>query len=582
MAETIGFVPRIADAAAARGALGERLSSAKVPALALILLAAAASGAGQDDPHAACGSSGWVPRSVLDRPVERRQGTGNAHEAVTTVSAEAQAFCDQGLDYLHGYVWIEAGRSFRQALRHDPALAMAWLGLSRVYSGLEDPAAAGQAIARAQLLAASASPREQRRIALRAQQLAAMADVWNAAKHDEYKKAIDAALAADMTQVELWLLRGMAEEPTAAGRGQRGGAASVAFYSRALRLVPDNAAAHHYLVHSYETIGRIEDALVHGEAFARQAPAIPHAHHMWGHDLRRVGRIDDAIAAFRRTDELEKAYYAKEGIAPELDWHHVHNLDLLATAYQYKGQMARAEATMREAVALPPPIDRVEFDQKLLSSFLLGRERWDEALERARGLTRGRWAATRAVGHALSGHAQLGRGREREARASLEAAEREIAEVPAAAVGIGVSRAHVQPWVDALRGELLLRDGALAEGRRVLEPDVGTLRAALGPDAWIQAIFRLESIARWARETGAWDLAGLVARQMLDHDPAYAGSHLALALVAEHEGDLLTAARELAAAEARWAEADAALPELALVRLKKARLRETGDGLTSR
>ena len=116
MAETIGFVPRIADAAAARGALGERLSSAKVPALALILLAAAASGAGQDDPHAACGSSGWVPRSVLDRPVERRQGTGNAHEAVTTVSAEAQAFCDQGLDYLHGYVWIEAGRSFRKAL----------------------------------------------------------------------------------------------------------------------------------------------------------------------------------------------------------------------------------------------------------------------------------------------------------------------------------------------------------------------------------------------------------------------------------------------------------------------------------
>ena len=101
--------------------------------------------------------------------------------------------------------------------------------------------------------------------------------------------------------VELWLLRGNAEEPTAAGRGQRGGVGSVAFYERALRLQPDNGAAHHYLTHSFETIGQIPAALEHGEVYAGIAPAVPHSHHMWGHDLRRVGRIDDAIAAFRRT-----------------------------------------------------------------------------------------------------------------------------------------------------------------------------------------------------------------------------------------------------------------------------------------
>jgi len=42
----------------------------------------------------------------------------------------AQAFFDQGLAYLHSYVWLDAARSFNEALRADPNLAMAQLGLS--------------------------------------------------------------------------------------------------------------------------------------------------------------------------------------------------------------------------------------------------------------------------------------------------------------------------------------------------------------------------------------------------------------------------------------------------------------------
>ncbi|HEV7716554.1 MAG TPA: hypothetical protein VGO53_13235 [Steroidobacteraceae bacterium] len=37
---------------------------------------------------------------------------------------------------------------------------------------------------------------------------------------------------------------------TISGRGLRGAAASTAFYMQALNLAPDNAAAHHYLIHS--------------------------------------------------------------------------------------------------------------------------------------------------------------------------------------------------------------------------------------------------------------------------------------------------------------------------------------------
>ena len=523
--------------------------------LALSLAAVAAEA--QEDPHAACvAPAGWVPRAMLSRPVPLREGTGNAREEVTAASPEARAFYIQGLNYLHGYVWIEAARSFHQALRLDPGLAMAYVGLSRVYSGLEAPADAESALAEAQARAAKVTPRERRRIAVRAAQLHAMADLGDVTRHVAYKKAIDDALAADMNDVELWLLRGNAEEPTAAGRGQRGGAASIAFYDRALRLQPDSGAAHHYLTHSYETIGQIPDALEHGEVYARLAPAIPHSHHMWGHDLRRVGRVDDAIAAFLRTDALEKAYYAAEGIAPEMDWHHVHNLDLLATAYQYKGQMRLAEERLREMAALPPVTDYLEFNQKTLASFLLDRGRAEDGLAAARAIASGRSAAARAAGRALEGHALLALGRRDAARAALTQAQRELDTVPTLAAGLTVTRRAVEPWVDTLRGEILLREGKVAEGRALLKDVQTRLRAIPGPDAWIQALFRLEGIARVARDAGDWELAAYTADQMIEHDPSYAGAHAAQAAVARHAGDDARAEREMDAARRAWAQAD--------------------------
>ena len=207
---------------------------------------------------------------------------------------------------------------------------------------------------------------------------------------------------------QLWVLRGTAEESNAAGRGQRGNAASIAFYRGVLRLVPDHATAHHYLVHSYETIGRIDKALEHGEVFARAAPLIPHAAHMWGHDLRRVGRVDEAIEQFRKAYELERAYYAEEKIDPALDWHHGHNLDLLASCYEHKGQMGLAEKTFRESAKLAPVSAYRAFNLRELPNFLIHRARYQEALELGLALTVFDYPQSRCVGHALAGQALLG------------------------------------------------------------------------------------------------------------------------------------------------------------------------------
>src|SRR5499427_512975 len=111
-----------------------------------------------------------------------RTGIGVAHDAVKTSSAEAQKFYDQGLAYLHSYVWLEAARSFNQALRLDPKLAIAHAGLSIAYTELNAPADARAALDKAQALAAASSAHDRRHIELRALQMRA-----EAAPRDEAK-----------------------------------------------------------------------------------------------------------------------------------------------------------------------------------------------------------------------------------------------------------------------------------------------------------------------------------------------------------------------------------------------------------
>ena len=267
-------------------------------------------------------SVGWVPREILQRPVALREGIGKINDPVTTSSAEAQAFYNQGIAYLHSYVWIEAARSCNQALRIDPKLALAYVCLSRAYSGLEDQGEAQSALEKGQSLAPNLSERERLRVSLRATQLEAINDILNSSKHQAYKAAIDAALAKYPDDSELWLLRGNAEEPTAAGRGQRGLVGAVAYYQAALAVSPANPAAEHYLVHAFETIGHPEEAVKHGEIYARLCPSVPHAQHMYGHDLRILAEMMRPLPSSERptlwssaTTNLKKFLLAMTGIA---------------------------------------------------------------------------------------------------------------------------------------------------------------------------------------------------------------------------------------------------------------------------
>ena len=57
-------------------------------------------------------------------------GTGRVSFPITTTSARAQSFFDQGIGQLHGFWYWEAERSFRQVAAIDPGCAMAYWGMA--------------------------------------------------------------------------------------------------------------------------------------------------------------------------------------------------------------------------------------------------------------------------------------------------------------------------------------------------------------------------------------------------------------------------------------------------------------------
>lgn len=520
----------------------------------LILLAVMTSSTCAQEGTHAHEAIGWVPREVLERPVPLRQGIGKIHEEVTTTSPKAQAFYDQGLAYLQSYVWIEAARSFHQALRLDPNMAMAYIGLSDVFVGLQDVAAANDAIQQAQSHSSQVSERDRQRIEIRARQIAFLQDGQNVQKYFAYRKTVADALAARPDDPWLWILRAFADEASPYGHGQNGGVDTISFYETALNLAPDNFVAHHYLVHSFENIGNIQDALLHAEAYVRLAPAIPHAHHMLGHDLRRLGRTEEALREFLKADELEKSYYRAEGVSAEYDWHHSHNLALLATCYQSLGQMKTAEQLLRESFVQPAYSDLAEFNRRDWPEFLLGRGRPQETLDASQDFLKSRSPMVRLAGHTLAGRALLALGHIDDARNQLALAQQEETRLPPAARSL--------PLADDLRAEIMLRQQNRQSAEPLVKQVEEKIRAVPGPDGWVQALFQLETIARTARESGAWDLAEFTARQMIEHDPSYAGGYYALGLVAEHKGDSALVRQQFSKAEKLWSKADPDLPEL--------------------
>jgi hypothetical protein len=124
-----------------------------------------------------CASLSATASRAADAPGARAvplfEGRGDVTRPVTTSSAEAQRYFDQGLVFMYAFNHDEAIRSFRHAAELDPTCAMAQWGVA-IANGphINNPVvpperaqAAWDALAVARRLAANANPVEQALIA---------------------------------------------------------------------------------------------------------------------------------------------------------------------------------------------------------------------------------------------------------------------------------------------------------------------------------------------------------------------------------------------------------------------------------
>jgi tetratricopeptide (TPR) repeat protein len=501
-------------------------------ALALALGVASVAAMAEADPpdtlsHAGCAAAGGdvVEAALVERPIVLRKDIGAVHQKVTTSSPEAQAFYDQGLTLLHHYVFIDAARSFHQALRSDPDCAMCWMGLARAEQGMERPEATAAAIAKAQALSPKVSAREQTFLALRAQQIEAQAapSGEESDKHAAYKKALDKALDTYPDDAELWILRGNAEEAGPWGRGQFGHSGSIAYYETALVRSPGHLGAHHYLVHSFENTAHHAEAAEHGKIYAASSPGVAHAQHMYGHVLPRLGRWDEALAQFEKADAIEEAYAKAENLRPGDDWHHLHNLQLLAYTYLRLQRFDDAERTFRRAFDTPSRLPYRGTPQASLAEFYLLRGQPQQAILVAKALqVDTRTPATRVAAIVVEGEALLALGRTDDAREALARARKSF---DTAKTALGSQSRYldwfVSPYVAQLDTEIALHGKNPADAEASIRKVATELSQNPRFDAWGEGLFRLDRIAADARRAGRTQLADDVVAKMKVIDADY-------------------------------------------------------------
>jgi hypothetical protein len=218
--------------------------------------------------------------------------------------------------------------------------------------------------------------------------------------------------------------------------------------------------------------------------------------------------------------------------------------------------MKKAEALLKQSFNLPTNLLVQAVNKREWPAFLIARHRPTEALAAAQLLLAHPSPVVQATGHIEAGFAQLAMNRPADGAASSNAA---LKALRSAQAGQGLAAIALE----ALQGEFLLRTAQRDKGRSVMERAAQKWRSLPGPDAWTQSLFRIEALARAAREVGDWAFAARMAQLMLEHDPNYAGTHFALGLVSHHNsGTSATTLREFALAEKAWAGGDKDLVEL--------------------
>lgn len=382
------------------------------------------------------------------KPSAIMPGMGDVHHPVSTQSAEAQKFFNQGLAFLYGFNHEEAVRSFKQAAALDPKLMMAYWGtalaLGSNYNLQADAPQLREAFANLQkalALAPAATEHERAYIEALAKRysddpnvdLQKLAADYKAAMGELVKKYpddLDAATlyAESMMNLRPWKLW------SPDGKPAEGTLEIVAVLEGVLRRNPNHTGANHYYIHAIEASPNAERGLASAARLGKLAPKAGHLVHMPSHIYIRTG--DYADAAHSNVDAIvaDREYLQKSGSQGVYTMmYYNHNIHFLASAEAMKGNYTAAIKSARELEAnVKPHIKAMPMLEMFMPSpitHLVRFGRWDEIMKESKpdygiGITTAYW-------HFARGSACAARGQAADAENELKAFQAVAKTVPA-------------------------------------------------------------------------------------------------------------------------------------------------------
>ncbi len=327
-------------------------------------LAAHAAGTDATAPAAAAmppmDMGGQLPQSVEDwaHGAQLYEGLGAFHRRITTRSAQAQRFFDQGMRLMFAFNHDEATRSFARALALDPTCAMcAWgvaytVGPNYNMPMLAAPRArtAFDATGRALRQARHASAVEKALIGAlplrypNAEPLdpttvmpvltAFSGRMREVAQRFPQDLDVQTLYAESLMNLHAWKLWGLDGTPTP------GTPEIVKTLEGVLARDPQHVGALHFYVHTMEASPHPELAVPAAERLRGMAPAAGHLEHMPAHILHRVGRFEDSAEANRKGVAADIRYLAATRPLDYYPMYFSHNYQFLAFSAAAEGRDA--------------------------------------------------------------------------------------------------------------------------------------------------------------------------------------------------------------------------------------------------
>ncbi|MBV9493048.1 MAG: tetratricopeptide repeat protein [Acidobacteria bacterium] len=265
--------------------------------------------------------------AVLLAIVSLEPGLSDTHWKVTTRSAEAQQYFDQGLRYIYGFHHEQAIASFQRAAELDPSMPMAYWGTAYALGpniNLDvDPEREKQAYDTVQsALGHLDGASEKERDLIRALEkrysnnpdadLKALAVDYSKAMGEVSKKYPDDLDIATLYAESLMDLRPW-KFWTHDGQPNEGTLEIVGVLESVLKRNPKHLGANHYYIHAVEASQTPQRALASAKQLQTLAPNLGHLVHMPAHILHRTGDYAGAAKANEVGAAADRRFMEKHG-----------------------------------------------------------------------------------------------------------------------------------------------------------------------------------------------------------------------------------------------------------------------------